>query len=92
MREIGGKDYYTTGQSMRCNASIALNLKYPNMFAASLLVAGEWDSNAMSELTKANMWIINSEGDDKSYSGMNADIANIELLGAKISLFYLIDI
>jgi hypothetical protein len=46
----------------------------------------------MSELTKANMWIINSEGDDKSYSGMNADIANLESSGAKISLFYLIDI
>lgn len=76
---------YTTGQSMGCKASIALNLKYPDMFAASLLVAGQWDPKAMSALNKANMWIINSEGDEKSYPGMNACISSLEAAGAKIS-------
>ncbi|MBP2642950.1 MAG: hypothetical protein H6Q67_837 [Firmicutes bacterium] len=75
---------YTTGQSMGCMASIALNIKYPDMFAASLLVAGQWDPQAMSELNKANMWIVVSEGDEKSYSGMNDCMAKLEAAGAKI--------
>jgi predicted peptidase len=76
---------YTTGQSMGCMTSIAMNIKYPDLFAASLLVAGQWDPNAMSVLSAANLWIVVSEGDTKAYPGMNASLAILAAKGAKIS-------
>jgi predicted peptidase len=36
---------YTTGQSGGCMMSIALDIKYPDLFAASMLVAGQWDAS-----------------------------------------------
>jgi predicted peptidase len=76
---------YTTGQSMGCMASIEMLIKYPDLFAAALLVAGQWDATKMSALTRANMWVIVSEGDRKAYPGMNASMAALEAAGAKIS-------
>ena len=52
---------YTTGQSMGCMAFIVMLIKYPDLFTAALLVAGQWDAMKMSVLTKANMWIVVSE-------------------------------
>nr|OZC17080.1 putative esterase [Sporomusa silvacetica DSM 10669] len=76
---------YTTGQSMGCMSSIALNIKYPNLFAASLLVAGQWDPTVVAPLVKDKLWIIVSEGDVKAFPGMNAITATLEKAGAKIS-------
>jgi predicted peptidase len=76
---------YTTGQSMGCMASIEMLTRYPDLFAAALLVAGQWDAARMSALTKANMWAIVSEGDRKAFPGMNASMAALEAAGAKIS-------
>ncbi len=76
---------YTTGQSMGCMASIEMLIRYPDLFAAALLVAGQWDAKKMSVLTNANMWIIVSEGDRKAFPGMNASMAALEAAGAKIS-------
>ena len=41
---------YSTGQSMGCMLSIAISIKYPDLFAALLLVAGHWHPQAMSVL------------------------------------------
>ncbi|MBI9050337.1 MAG: prolyl oligopeptidase family serine peptidase [Anaerolineaceae bacterium] len=76
---------YLTGQSMGCMASIEMLTKYPNMFAAALLVAGQWNATKMSVLTNENMWIIVSEGDRKAFPGMNASMAALQKAGAKIS-------
>lgn len=76
---------YTTGQSMGCMASIAMMIKNLDLFAAALLVAGQWDAKMMSVLTKANMWIIVAEGDTKAFPGMNASMAALEARGARIS-------
>ena len=76
---------YTTGQSMGCMASIALLIKYPDLFAAALLVAGQWDATKMSVLTRAKMWVVVAEGDRKAFPGMNASLASLEAAGAKIS-------
>ena len=76
---------YTTGQSMGCMLSIAINIKYPDLFAASLLVAGQWDPQAMAVLAKKKMWIIVAEGDTRAFPGMNASLAVMEKAGAKIS-------
>jgi len=82
---IDKKRLYTTGQSMGCMSSIALNIKYPDLFAASLLVAGQWDPTVVSPLAKDKLWIIVSEGDVKAFPGMNAITASLEKAGAKIS-------
>ena len=53
---------YATGQSGGCMMSIAMNIKYPDLFAASLLVAGQWDATKVAPLAKDKLWIIVSEG------------------------------
>jgi predicted peptidase len=76
---------YATGQSMGCMASIALNIQYPDLFAASLLVAGQWDAAKVAPMAKDKLWIIVSEGDLKAFPGMNAITAALEKDGAKVS-------
>jgi len=76
---------YTTGQSMGCMASIEMLIRYPDLFAAALLIAGQWDAARMSVLTKANMWVVVSEGDPKALRGMDASMAALEAAGARIS-------
>ena len=75
---------YTTGQSMGGMSSIALNIKYPDLFAASYLVACQWDSQLMSSMYNKNMWIVVSQGDLKAYPGMNASTEVFEKLGGKV--------
>jgi len=76
---------YTTGQSMGCMTSMALLIKYPDMFAAAMLVAGQWDAGKVSPMANQKMWIIVSEGDQKAFPGMNAITAALEKEGAKVS-------
>ncbi|WP_028296634.1 alpha/beta hydrolase-fold protein [Olivibacter sitiensis] len=76
---------YTTGQSMGCMSSIALDIKYPDLFAASFLVAGQWDASKVAPMANDKLWIIVSEGDNKAFPGMNAITAALEKEGAKVS-------
>jgi predicted peptidase len=76
---------YATGQSGGCMMSIAMNIKYPNLFAASYLVAGQWEAQAMTALKDKNLWIVVSEGDGKAFPGMNSSTEALEAAGAKIS-------
>ncbi|QDR82686.1 PHB depolymerase family esterase [Sporomusa termitida] len=76
---------YVTGQAGGAMLAIAMMIKYPDFFAAPLLVAGQWEPRAMTVLAKKNMWIIVAEGDQKAFSGMNAGIARMETAGAKVS-------
>lgn len=82
---IDPRRVYTTGQSMGCMASIEMLIKYPDLFTAALLVAGQWDAARMSGLTHANLWVVVSEGDRKAFPGMNASMAALEAAGAQIS-------
>jgi predicted peptidase len=61
---------YTTGQSQGCMASCELNLRYPDLFAASLLVSGQWDLERMSTLTDRKFFIGLSEGGPREYPFM----------------------
>jgi predicted peptidase len=76
---------YTTGQSAGCMTSLAINIKYPDLFAASMLVAGQWDPQATSVLRDKKMWIVVSEGDFRAFPGMNASIEVWEKEGAKVT-------
>ncbi len=76
---------YTTGQSGGCMASIALDILHPDLFAGSLLVAGQWDPTQVAPLADQNIWIVVSEGDAKAFPGMNNITAALEHEGAKVS-------
>lgn len=76
---------YTTGQSGGCMTSIALNIAHPNLFAASLLVAGQWDATKVAPIAKNKLWIVVSQDDNKAYPGMNAITETLEKNGAKVT-------
>ena len=66
------KRLYATGQSMGAMMTLGLNIKYPDLFGASFVVAGQWPADQAEPLAKKNLWIVVSQDDDKSYSGENA--------------------
>jgi predicted peptidase len=76
---------YGTGQSQGCMSTIAISDKYPDFYAAQLLVAGQWNAEEMSAMVDDHLWIIVSEGDNKAYPGMNEAVANWESLGASVA-------
>lgn len=76
---------YATGQSGGCMMSIAMNIKYSDLFAASFLVAGQWDPALVEPLAKKKLWILVSQDDDKAYPGQNAITGVLEKHGAQIS-------
>ena len=79
------KRIYTTGQSMGCMASCEFNIRYPDLFAASLLVAGQWSPEKMAGNCPNNrLWILVSEGDRKAYPGMTAVTDAMEAAGATV--------
>ncbi|WDS34837.1 hypothetical protein [Pseudoxanthomonas sp.] len=76
---------YTTGQSGGCMTSIAMDIKYPGFFAATFLVAGQWDPAFVKPLARQKLWILVSQDDDKAFPGQNAITKVLEQEGAKIS-------
>jgi len=71
---------YNTGQSMGGMTSIAMNIKYPDIFAASLLVACKWDATKVAPLANKNLWIIVSEG-AKEMEIMDAIVSELKKYG-----------
>lgn len=76
---------YATGQSMGCMTAMYLNTKYPDLFAASLFVSGQWDVSEMDEFTNEKFFYIVAEGDKKASTGMEELKQVLEANGAKIS-------
>lgn len=81
---VDPKRVYTTGQSMGCMSSIAMGIRRPDFFTAFLLVAGQWDAEAMTVLSDAKMFIIVSRGDPKAFPGMNESLEKMKEHGAQI--------
>ena len=86
---IDANRIYTTGQSGGCMASIALNIKYPELFAASYLCSGQWEPTVTAPLAKMNIWISVAEGDMRAYPGMNAITEYLQTKGAAITKDYI---
>jgi predicted peptidase len=76
---------YTTGQSGGCMMSIAMNIKYPDFFAASYLVAGQWNPALVAPMADDKLWILVSQDDLKAYPGQNAITEALEAGGATVS-------
>ncbi|MGW7546461.1 alpha/beta hydrolase-fold protein [Streptomyces sp. NPDC054770] len=76
---------YTTGQSMGAMMSLGLNIRYPDLFAAAFIVAGQWPAEQVAPLADKKLWIIVSQDDDKAYPGENAITAAIEDAGTQVA-------
>lgn len=76
---------YATGQSMGAMTALAMGIKYPDLFAASYIVAGQWDAAKVAPLVKAKLWILVSQGDERAYPGENAITAALEAKGATVA-------
>lgn len=66
---------YTTGQSMGCMTSLYLNSKYPELFAASMYVSGQWDISVLQGMEKQKFFYITAGGDEKASSGQDEVMA-----------------
>ncbi|MFF3711734.1 carboxylesterase family protein [Streptomyces phaeochromogenes] len=60
---------YTTGQSMGAMMSLGLNIRYPELFAAAFIVAGQWPASQAAPLAGKKLWILVSADDTKAYPG-----------------------
>lgn len=69
---------YTTGQSMGCMTSLYLNSKYPDLFAASLFVSGQWDSSVLEPLTEKKFFYVTAAGDSKASGGQDEVMAILD--------------
>lgn len=66
---------YSTGQSMGCMTSLYLTANNPDLFAATLLVDGQWDINQIQGIKDRKFVYFAAEGDRKAYEGQN-DVKN----------------
>lgn len=76
---------YNTGQSMGGMTSIAMDIKYPDLFAASWLVACQWDPAKVAPLAGKPLWIIVSAGDTKANPGQDAIVAELVKKGDTVA-------
>lgn len=81
---IDTKRLYTTGQSGGGMMSIAMNIKYPDFFAASYLVACQWAAEKTAPMAKNKFFIFVSEDDPKAYPGQNAIVDVLAKNGAVV--------
>lgn len=79
---------YTTGQSGGCMTSCELNHRYPELFAASLLVAGQWDADRMRNTKGNHYWICVSEHDVQAFPGMTKLTEALHEEGASVYQYY----
>nr|WP_321402113.1 alpha/beta hydrolase-fold protein [uncultured Desulfobacter sp.] len=75
---------YNTGQSMGGMTSIAMDIKYPDLFAASFLVACQWDAAKVAPMASMPLWIIVSQGDTKASPGQDKITGALAKLGATV--------
>ncbi|WP_319498704.1 PHB depolymerase family esterase [uncultured Cohaesibacter sp.] len=76
---------YTTGQSGGGMLSIAMNIKYPEFFAASFLVACQWGAELVEPMKDDRLFIVVSAEDQKAYPGQNAITQALEGFGATVN-------
>ena len=76
---------YTTGQSRGCMSSLYLNSKYPDLFAASLYVSGQWDISVLSGMENQKFFYVTAGGDEKASGGQDEVMAMFDKDGVAYS-------
>jgi predicted peptidase len=54
-----------------CRTILYLNSKYPDLFAASLYVSGQWDISVLDVLENQTFFYVTAGGDEKASSGQD---------------------
>ncbi|MEO2254073.1 PHB depolymerase family esterase [Escherichia coli] len=83
--KIDPERIYVTGQSGGCMLAIAMNIKYPDFFTASYLVAGKWDAEQVAPIAKNKLWFMASEDDEGVFPSFNTITERLEQSGGKVS-------
>ncbi|EFH6158630.1 prolyl oligopeptidase family serine peptidase [Escherichia coli] len=83
--KIDPERIYVTGQSGGCMLAIAMNIKYPDFFTASYLVAGKWDAEQVAPIAKNKLWFMASEDDEGAFPSFNTITERLEQSGGKVS-------
>ena len=65
--------------------TLGMNIKHPDLFAASFVVAGQWPAAAVAPLARNKLWVVVSQGDDKAHPGENAIMDVITAQGTAVS-------
>lgn len=76
---------YTTGQSAGCMTSLYLNSQYPDLFAASLFVSGQWDISVLQGLEQETFFYVTAGGDEKASGGQDEVMAMFDADGVSYS-------
>lgn len=76
---------YATGQSMGAMMALGMNITYPDLFAASYIVAGQWPAEQAAPLAQKRLWVVVSQGDTKAFPGQNAIMDVITGQGTRVS-------
>ena len=63
----------------------AMNIRYPDFFAASYLVAGKWGAELVAPLAKKRIWWMASEDDLGAFPSFNAITERLQSEGVKIA-------
>lgn len=67
--EVNENAIYGTGQSMGCMTILYLAAEHPDLFAAELLVSGQWDKEQLGGLVEQKFFYIAAGGDSRSTAG-----------------------
>ena len=79
------KRLYSTGQSMGCMITMYLAAKHPDLFAAELLVSGQWDIKDLQPLATQKFFYIAAGGDEKASGGQRELLPVLQVQGVKVS-------
>ena len=79
------KRIYSTGQSMGCMTTMYLAAKHPDLFAATLMVSGQWNVSDLSSLAQQKFFYIAAGGDPKASQGQRDLLPVLREQGAKVS-------
>ncbi len=67
---------YGTGQSMGCMTTMYLTAKYPDLFAAEMLVSGQWDITSLQNLADAT-FVYTAAGGDANATDGQTEVENM---------------
>ena len=70
---------------MGCMSSLYLNSKYPDLFAASLYVSGQWDISVLSGMENQKFFYVTAGGDEKASGGQDEVMAMFDADGVAYS-------
>jgi predicted peptidase len=66
-------------------SSLYLNSKYPDLFAASLYVSGQWDISVLSGMENQKFFYVTAGGDEKASGGQDEVMAMFDADGVAYS-------